>query len=449
MAAGLVDALILRVRKRAWEYPSGAVLSAAIVVMVLRSQEPWYVPTVTSVIAVLSKYVFRSRRANVFNPAALAIVASYYLFHAGQSWWGAQTDLPGPPQLVMILAGVYIANRVNKMPLVLAFLGAYFGLFTLTAFAGHPLPVAEIFRTPDLEAALYFAFFILTDPPTSPIRYRRPGGVRPDRGGGRLRVLPTGGGGVLSAGGRAGGQCVGGMATGKPPRGPHFPEGLGRFSARDRSLASQPGQLSGCRLLRSAGRQAGVAGRAAGTAFLGKSPKSARPGSAAIFAVYLAGYIRTMSRADQFANEVAERRMAGRASRRVASVRDGAPGQDDPHPARGVARSGISRRWVCRGAAPPMEGRHLGVRRDSDLRRLTILSREPPHPPSRPRAFPSNQSGRDGRDLPPLSINSGRHTESATPARSCCGRKRRSVARWSPTPGRDAPLSRWNPSPDR
>ncbi len=172
VAAGLVDALILRVRKRAWEYPSGAVLSAAIVVMVLRSQEPWYVPTVTSVIAVLSKYVFRARRANVFNPAALAMVASYYLFHAGQSWWGAQTDLPGPAQLVMILAGVYIANRVNKMPLVLTFLGAYFGLFTLTAFAGHPLPVAEIFRTPDLEAVLYFAFFILTDPPTSPIRYR-------------------------------------------------------------------------------------------------------------------------------------------------------------------------------------------------------------------------------------------------------------------------------------
>ncbi len=45
--------------------------------------------------------------------------------------------------------------------------------------------------------------------------------------------------------------------------------------------------------------------------------------SAAIFAVYLAGYLRTQSGADQFANEVAERRMAGRASRRVASVRDG------------------------------------------------------------------------------------------------------------------------------
>jgi Na+-translocating ferredoxin:NAD+ oxidoreductase RnfD subunit len=172
MAAGLIDLLILRWKTGTWQYPSGAVLTAAIVVMVLRAQEPWYVTTVTSVLAVLSKYCFRSQ-ANVFNPAALAMIASYYVFHAGQSWWGAQTDATGPAvKLLMIVAGVYIANRVNKMPLVLTFLATYFGLFTVTAFVGDPLKVAEIFRTPDFEAALYFAFIILTDPPTSPARYR-------------------------------------------------------------------------------------------------------------------------------------------------------------------------------------------------------------------------------------------------------------------------------------
>ncbi|HEY1495435.1 MAG TPA: RnfABCDGE type electron transport complex subunit D, partial [Candidatus Solibacter sp.] len=82
-AAGVADAVILRYRKGRWEYPSGAVLSAAIVVMVLRAQEPWYVTTITSLIAVFSKYVFRVGQANVFNPAALAMLASYYLFHAG------------------------------------------------------------------------------------------------------------------------------------------------------------------------------------------------------------------------------------------------------------------------------------------------------------------------------------------------------------------------------
>lgn len=171
IAAALLDAVILRVRKKAWEFPSGAVLTAMIVAMVLRAQEPWYVTSATSIIAILGKYMFRTRTANVFNPAALAIIASFYLFHTGQSWWGALTDVSPIVKVVLIAAGVFIADRVNKMPLALAFLGAYFALFTVRAFVGDALPVAEIFRTPDAEAALYFAFIILTDPPTSPPKY--------------------------------------------------------------------------------------------------------------------------------------------------------------------------------------------------------------------------------------------------------------------------------------
>jgi Na+-translocating ferredoxin:NAD+ oxidoreductase RnfD subunit len=171
IAAALVDVLILRARKKVWEFPSGAVLTAMIVAMVLRAQEPWYVTTITSVAAILSKYLFRSRAANVFNPAALAVVASFYVFRTGQSWWGALTDVAPVAKLVLLAAGVFIAGRVNKMPLVLTFLGTYFLLFTVTAFVSNPLSVAEIFRTPDVEAALYFAFIILTDPPTSPAKY--------------------------------------------------------------------------------------------------------------------------------------------------------------------------------------------------------------------------------------------------------------------------------------
>jgi Na+-translocating ferredoxin:NAD+ oxidoreductase RnfD subunit len=171
IAAGLVDLLILRVRKQAWEFPSGAVLTAMIVAMVLRAQEPWYVITITSVLAIVSKYIFRSRMANVFNPAALAIIASFYMFHTGQNWWGALTDVAPVAKVVLVAAGMIIADRVNKMPLVLTFLAAYFVLFTVTAFAGNPMPVVEIFRTPDVEAVLYFAFIILTDPPTSPAKY--------------------------------------------------------------------------------------------------------------------------------------------------------------------------------------------------------------------------------------------------------------------------------------
>ena len=75
-------------------------------------------------------------------------------------------------QVVMVAAGIFIADRVNKMPLVLAFLGSYYLLFTVTTFVSDPVRLAEIFRAPDLQAALFFALIILSDPPTSPVKYR-------------------------------------------------------------------------------------------------------------------------------------------------------------------------------------------------------------------------------------------------------------------------------------
>ena len=171
VSAALIDLLLLKRTRHAWEFPSGAVLTGLLIAMVLSAQEPWYVSACTSAIAVISKYIVRTRSANVFNPAALAMVVTFYMFDTGQSWWGALPEL-GPAMLVVLFAtGIFIADRVNKMPLVLAFLGSYYLLFTVTAFWSEPRLVAEIFRAPDLHAVLFFAFFILTDPPTSPVKY--------------------------------------------------------------------------------------------------------------------------------------------------------------------------------------------------------------------------------------------------------------------------------------
>jgi Na+-translocating ferredoxin:NAD+ oxidoreductase RnfD subunit len=172
MAAMLVDAPILRMRTGAWEFPSGALLTGMIAAMLLSPLEPWYVAAITAAMGVVSKYVARTRSANVFNPAAFALVASFYLFHSAQDWWGALANVTPYLLILLIVTGVFITNRVNKMPLVLSFLGTYFALFTVTAFLGDPARVAEIYRAPDLHAVLFFAFFILTDPPTSPVKYR-------------------------------------------------------------------------------------------------------------------------------------------------------------------------------------------------------------------------------------------------------------------------------------
>jgi Na+-translocating ferredoxin:NAD+ oxidoreductase RnfD subunit len=173
LIAGVVDLVILRLREGIWRYPSGAVLTAMIVTMVVRAQEHWYVPAAMSAVAVISKYLIRTRLANVFNPAALVLVAGMWVFPTAQSWWGALPDVsPLWIRAALLAGGIYIADRVNKLPLVLSFLGAYFVLFTVTAYMGHPRQVAEVFRSPDIEAVLYFALIILTDPPTSPAKYK-------------------------------------------------------------------------------------------------------------------------------------------------------------------------------------------------------------------------------------------------------------------------------------
>jgi Na+-translocating ferredoxin:NAD+ oxidoreductase RnfD subunit len=171
-AAMLLDVPILRLRKKRWVLPDGAVLTGMIVAMVLSPHEPWYIAAVTAAVAVLSKYVARVGTANIFNPAALALVATFYVFDTGQSWWGALPELPVAMIALLLAAGIYITIKVNKVPVVLAFLGGYYLLVTGTAFIGDPGRVAELYRAPDLHAALFFAFFMVTDPPTSSPKHR-------------------------------------------------------------------------------------------------------------------------------------------------------------------------------------------------------------------------------------------------------------------------------------
>ena len=172
LAAMLVDAPILRWRDKEWTFPSGALLTGLLVAMVLSPHEPWHIAAITAVVGVLSKYALRGRSANVFNPAALALVATFYWFNTGQSWWGALPELPIVAIAVLFATGVFITDRVKKMPAVLAFLGVYYLLITIAAFVGDPAGVAELYREPDLHAALFFAFFMVTDPPTSPPKPR-------------------------------------------------------------------------------------------------------------------------------------------------------------------------------------------------------------------------------------------------------------------------------------
>lgn len=171
VTAALIDVPLLRWRDREWSVPDGAMLTGWLVALVLSPHQPWYIAATAAAIGIVAKHALRVRRANVLNPAAAGLVASYYLFGSGQSWWGALPELPWPWILLLLAAALFMTRRLHKAPLALSFLGVYFLIATLLAYVGDPARMAALYRAPDVHMALFFAGFMATDPPTSPPRY--------------------------------------------------------------------------------------------------------------------------------------------------------------------------------------------------------------------------------------------------------------------------------------
>lgn len=169
--AVVIDAGTNYLLRRKRRLPDSAILTALIVSMVLSPAAPWYVSVSATGIALLSKLLFHIRRKPVFNPAAFGLFVALLLSSSGQDWWGALSGLPVWCIALLVVAGFMVTNRVGKFPQLFAFLGVYFGLFLLMGVfqLGE---AAEIFRVPFIHSALFLAFFMLTDPPTSPARTR-------------------------------------------------------------------------------------------------------------------------------------------------------------------------------------------------------------------------------------------------------------------------------------
>ncbi len=169
-AAGM-ELLLVRFSQNEWRFPCSALLTGLIVGLVLSPQESWLVAAAAGIIATDAKYILRLGRLHIFNPAAVGLLAVYLLFSTGQSWWGGLSDLPAPTIALLIVAGYLVADRANKLPAALAFLATSVCLFTLASFQVAPSYVGDLFRPPFVNMALFFGFFMVTDPPTSPVSF--------------------------------------------------------------------------------------------------------------------------------------------------------------------------------------------------------------------------------------------------------------------------------------
>lgn len=169
--AALLDTLIAWKRKRKLTFPDGAVITGLIVALVLSPMVSWYVSGATAAIAIVSKHLFKIKKKPVFNPAAFGLLITTVLFSSGQSWWGGLSMLPAWCIVFLLITGFLVTQKVNKFPQVFAFLGVYFLLLLIMGVAKLG-GSGDMMRIPYINSALFLAFFMLTDPPTSPGKYK-------------------------------------------------------------------------------------------------------------------------------------------------------------------------------------------------------------------------------------------------------------------------------------
>ncbi|ULO07371.1 RnfABCDGE type electron transport complex subunit D [Paenibacillus sp. 19GGS1-52] len=164
-----LDMICSLMAKRKKITPTGAVITGLIISLILGVTTAWPIIVATAALSILSKHLLVYKKKPIFNPAAFGLLLSSVIFQTGQSWWGAFGDLPAWTLILVLIGGYAVANRVKKYPQVLSFLGTLFVLLFLMAHFNIG-DATDALRTPYINSSLFFAFFMLTDPPTSPAK---------------------------------------------------------------------------------------------------------------------------------------------------------------------------------------------------------------------------------------------------------------------------------------
>jgi Na+-transporting NADH:ubiquinone oxidoreductase subunit NqrB len=144
--------------------PKSALISSLSLCLLLRTND-LSVASLAAVIAIGSKFVIRWNNKHIFNPTNLALVV---VLTSGLGWispgqWG-QVAWFG---FLLACLGSLVITRAARADVTLAFLSFYISLLVIRAlWLGDPLtiPLHQI----ESGALLIFAFFMISDPKTTP-----------------------------------------------------------------------------------------------------------------------------------------------------------------------------------------------------------------------------------------------------------------------------------------
>jgi Na+-translocating ferredoxin:NAD+ oxidoreductase RnfD subunit len=155
----IADIVFSYSRDKKFSVSESSIVSALIVGFVLASDNPWWMISFASLIAVGSKYLIRFNKKHIFNPAAFGIFLSILLFGASTQWRG--TFL----WYILLPVGLYFTYKLRKLELIAGYLLTALGIFGIQAVLNNT-PLINIFG----YLSYFYVFIMLIEPKTTPVK---------------------------------------------------------------------------------------------------------------------------------------------------------------------------------------------------------------------------------------------------------------------------------------
>ncbi|MEK7499815.1 MAG: RnfABCDGE type electron transport complex subunit D, partial [Patescibacteria group bacterium] len=120
---------------------------------------------IVTTVAIGSKYLIVKEKKHIFNPTALGFVASALILGVSASWW-----VSGDWRLTVLLiaGGILIVRKLRHSDLFFAFLATYLLITLLVPIFQNGVFDFTFLKHLILSPLSFFAFFMLTEPLTTP-----------------------------------------------------------------------------------------------------------------------------------------------------------------------------------------------------------------------------------------------------------------------------------------
>lgn len=158
ITAVALDLLITYAKERHIFRPKSALITGLILGLIVQGS-PMLLAAIAAA-AVLSKHIIKIKGRHVFNPANLALFLALFL-PVSQSWWGLSN------LLLVAVFGILIVAKLKMYHLVLPFLALH-AVLMLVALAD----IGQLASHIASGSLLFFAFYMLIEPVTSPARMK-------------------------------------------------------------------------------------------------------------------------------------------------------------------------------------------------------------------------------------------------------------------------------------